>query len=521
MIHKNADGKYAVDKQLTFSDAVEESSSGMMISNAEGMIEYVNPSFARLTGYAPEELLGKNSSMLRHPDESAPVQYRSLLETLRHGGEWRKEIKLIRKSGELYWASETISAIRDAAGAITHLLTIQQDITNAKRVEEALRESEERFFQIADMGGEWLWEQDPEGRYIYSSSAVKAIVGYEPEEVVGRSFYELFTVEDQPPVSKENYVSDNREPFFGLINHFRHKDGRIIITESTDWPVVDADGRLIKWCGVDRDITERLQAEEGIRRAHVKLAVAKNEMKIAREVQDSLLPAIPLVMPGLRVRGKLVPAAQVGGDYFDYFRRWGNFVDVVIADVSGQTMGAALIMAGVRSTLKAEIRNAELGQVDSGPGEILHGLNELMYDDLSRANRFITMFHLNYNVESRLLRYAKAGHDCALLLRVGEQTCEELDAEGLFLGATKESAFEERHLQLAKGDRVLLYTDGVTEAQSQEGEIFGVSRLCELFSAHRLSTPETAIEHMVNALRDFCSGQLFKDNITLVLLETE
>ena len=96
------------------------------------------------------------------------------------GREWRGEIQDRKKNGELYWALETITPLRNTQGEITHYLAIQQDITEQKQDKEALAESEARFRQVAEMAGEWLWEQDPEGHYIYSSGAVQTSSGLRP-----------------------------------------------------------------------------------------------------------------------------------------------------------------------------------------------------------------------------------------------------------------------------------------------------------------------------------------------------
>jgi PAS domain S-box-containing protein len=144
--------------------------------------------------------------------------------------------------------------------------TWQAEIAGYKRVEEALRESEARFRQVAEMAGEWIWEQDPSGHYIYSSSAVKDILGYASEEILGKTYYELFTPEDREHWASEiPYVAGFKEPFFHLINHYIHKDGHEVFTESSGAPILDPQGKLIKWRGVDRDFTERKRFEDALR----------------------------------------------------------------------------------------------------------------------------------------------------------------------------------------------------------------------------------------------------------------
>ncbi|MGZ8931424.1 MAG: PP2C family protein-serine/threonine phosphatase, partial [Methylosarcina sp.] len=199
---------------------------------------------------------------------------------------------------------------------------------------------------------------------------------------------------------------------------------------------------------------------------------------------------------------------------------------IVIADVSGHSMGAALIMAETRSTLKAEAMRIVPIQNDSdklirrtSTADILRALNALLYDDLSRAELFITMFYMKYNPATRQLSYANAGHNCPLLLPAGETVCRELDAEGIIFGVTTEIEFEEKSIVLRQGDLVLLYTDGITEAQNREGEFFGIDRLAQLFAAQSQNPPQEIINKIVKDLQAFCTNSSFADDVSMVVLK--
>jgi sigma-B regulation protein RsbU (phosphoserine phosphatase) len=595
-----------------------------------GEIEYVNQFFTRLTGYARDELVGKTPRVL-HSSHTPPEQYQRLWETLRDGREWRGEIQNRKKSGELYWALETITPLRDAKGDVTRYLAIQQDVTEQKRAKEALAESEERFRQVAEMAGEWLWEQDPQGRYAYSSAAVRNILGFAPEDILGKTYLDLLTVEDHEHwMTAAPFASaGSQTPFHHLVNQYRHKDGHKVYTESTGAPIFDERGKLRKWRGVDHDITARKAFEDALRvrnraieAAHIGIVItdaqapdnpnifvnpalsritgysqeellgqnmrllqgpdtdpaaldqirramengasceivlknhrkdgasfwnelvispvydkvgklsnyiglqtdvterrraekSRHELEIAKNIQLSLLPRAPMNLPTLELAGFCAPASHVGGDYFDFFPM-ANAIDVVIADVSGHSVGAALIMVEVRSTLRAETRNVV--EAPGGPAVILHHLNDLLFDDLDKAELFITMFYLKYCPDSRVLKYANAGHNWALLLRPGEASCAPLDAEGLVLGVRRDVAFEERSVSLATGDKLLLYTDGITETQNVEGTFFGTDRLCELFAAYRELSPEATIEKLLAQVRAFRGDAPLHDDISMVVV---
>lgn len=502
----------AQEKLLWLSRALEQIPLAVVITDAEGTICYVNPRFTQLTGYPAEEVIGKNPRLLQSGKTQLAV-YQRLWQVVLSGKEWQGEIQNRHKNGELYWAREHITAIKNPESKITHFIAVQEDITERKQVEEALRKSEERFRQIAKMTGEWIWEQDASGRYTYSSAAVEEILGYAPEEIVGKHYYELFTPENRRHWAAQiPEIGVIKQRFFRIINHYRHKDGHEVVTESSGEPVFDEQGWLTGWRGVDRDITKRLEDEAMIRQTQVKLAVARNELKLARQIQESLLPASPLKLPAVHVAGYCLPAAQVGGDYFDYFQRRKQ-IDVVIADVSGHAVGSALFMVETRSALKTQLG------LERTVADTLALLNEALFEDLNRADHFITMFYLRYNTSTRQLSYANAGHNPPLLLRQGQADCVGLDAEGLIFGVKREVAFEEKTVLLEPGDIVFLYTDGLVEAESGKGEFFGSERLCKLLTRHRQATPQGLIDLVIAELHDFCGSAVFKDDVTMVVLK--
>ncbi|MFO1101299.1 MAG: PAS domain S-box protein [Methylocystis sp.] len=623
--------KRAEEQLLTFSAAIEQSPIAVMIANQHGEIEYVNSRFAALTGYRPHELIGQNPRMLQSK-QTVNDQYRRLWESISAGVEWRGQIQDRRKDGKLYWASEIITPLRDAAGAITHFLAIQQDITEQKRDKEALLESEQRFRQIADMAGEWLWEQDRDGRYTYSSGAVEDVLGMTPEEVVGKTYLDLFAKEPASGAVANSAPSliASRRPFHRVVNHYRHKNGGDVYTESTGAPVFDDDGRLVKWRGVDHDMTARKKYEDALRvrnRAiesvpigiaiwdaqapgvpnvyvnpalcritgfareellghsmhllrgpatdpaaldEIRNAIAhrkscqvtvkfyrkdgapfwdelfispvaneagrithfvsvhadisdrrrveesRHELEIARHIQLSLLPSAPLRTAHMEIAGICVPATHVGGDYFDYFENSG-VIDIAIADVSGHSVGAALIMTEVRSTLRAETRRST--NASCGPAELLRDLNELLHDDLFAADLFITMFYCRFLPQTRVLQYANAGQNPPLLLRADGAVCAQLDADGLVLGVMRGVDFKQGSIDLAPGDRLLFYTDGITETQNRQGEFFGVERLSASFMRHRGLAPGDLIKATLTDVRAFRGEPPATDDIAMVAAE--
>ena len=254
-------------------------------------------------------------------------------------------------------------------------------------------------------------------------------------------------------------------------------------------------------------------AQEKTRAAEVELAVARAHMDIAQQIQRSLLPQAPLSLAGMRVAGRCLPAAQVGGDYFGYFPRGQSGVDSFVGDVSGHGVGAALLMAEARMTFLAE----RLAEPDAA--QILVRLNELLHDDLDRAGHFITACCATFDAKSRVLKYANAGHPPALLLHATDARCTTLAGDGPLLGLARRAEFAEVSVEMRPGDIVVFYTDGVTETRNRSGDLFGRDRLGQAVLEHRSEDPEALVAGIFAALHRFAQGTPREDDVTVVVMK--
>jgi len=241
----------------------------------------------------------------------------------------------------------------------------------------------------------------------------------------------------------------------------------------------------------------------------------QKEMEIAKAIQLGLLPTRTPDIPGLQLAGLCVPAREVGGDYYDYLQRPDGILDLVVADVSGHSIGSALLMAETRTFIQA--RSQQL----TSTREIMSALNEFFYADLTRAELFITMSYLKFDPATRILSYSSAGHNPPILHRnrSGEQW--RLDAEGLILGIKRGIRFEQKQIQMMPGDLLVMFTDGITEADDPEGEFFGDRRLCEVVAGLSGKPPQQIIDEILHQARVFTRQNHFKDDISLVVLQLD
>ncbi|WP_224746957.1 SpoIIE family protein phosphatase [Pelovirga terrestris] len=239
----------------------------------------------------------------------------------------------------------------------------------------------------------------------------------------------------------------------------------------------------------------------------------EREMQIAKEIQMALLPASLPSLEDIQVAGLCVPAHQVGGDYYDFIIRKDGRYDVVIADVSGHNIGSALIMAETRTFIHSRVDGI------NNPAAMLQALNDYFLKDLDRSDLFVTMFYLQYNLDDHQLIYSNAGHNPPLLWRQKVQQIEPLDAEGLIFGIHKKINFEQKNTRLEPGDILLLYTDGIVEAEDSHQNLFGQERLEKLLSEEQQSTPQELIDQILTQVRLFTGYRHFNDDVTLLAMK--
>ena len=272
-------------------------------------------------------------------------------------------------------------------------------------------------------------------------------------------------------------------------------------------------GNTYIFSGFIHDISGRKAVEEQIRLAHVNLAIAQNEIRIAQQIQTTLSPSAPLQSEDFEIAGFCLPADKVGGDYYDYFFRKEAQLDIVIADVSGHSIGPALFMVEARSAIRAQTN------LLATPSETLDVLNNFLFDDLDKSDYFITLFYMQYNIHTQQLRFANAGHPPPLLFSQYEGKFKGLDAEGLILGIKRDVIFEEKATMLGKGDLILFYTDGLTEAENENNEFFGLERVKSVLLQNVHQSPEHIINSLIEAIQQFCLKTTFVDDITLMVLK--
>jgi serine phosphatase RsbU (regulator of sigma subunit) len=240
----------------------------------------------------------------------------------------------------------------------------------------------------------------------------------------------------------------------------------------------------------------------------------EQELRVARLIQQTLLPKEVPDLEGYKLAAYYQPAREVGGDFYDFLKLDDEHLGLVVGDVTDKGVPAAIVMATTRTMLRASAQ-----RLDS-PGEVLKRVNDVIVRDIP-PNMFITCLYAILNLESGLLRYANAGHDLPYRRRRSSEAggAEELRATGMPLGLLPGMSYEEKEIVLDRGDSVLFYSDGLVEAHDPHRQMFGFPRLQGLVGAHRSDGP-AMVNFLLSELARFTGEEWEQeDDITLVTLD--
>ena len=240
-------------------------------------------------------------------------------------------------------------------------------------------------------------------------------------------------------------------------------------------------------------------------------------LRLAGEVQKNLLPRRHLTIDGIAVAGRNLPSQAIGGDYFDYLQHdptCSDCLSVVVGDISGHGVDAALLMTSARGFLRTRV-----GQPGSAAA-IVTDMNRYLAADVQDSGRFMTLFFLAIDPRARAIRWVRAGHDPALVYLPSRDEFHDLKGDGLALGVDPGGTYAERIFpRLEPGQIMVIATDGIFEARDREGDMFGRERLQETVYASRTEPAHTIVDRVFQAVDRHAGGRAPEDDRTLVVVK--
>jgi sigma-B regulation protein RsbU (phosphoserine phosphatase) len=234
-------------------------------------------------------------------------------------------------------------------------------------------------------------------------------------------------------------------------------------------------------------------------------------MRLAYKIQTDLLPGEAPVIDGYDLAGRSIPAKTVGGDYFDFIPLEEHRLAVCLGDVVGKGMPAALLMANLQATLRAQAVDASTAE------HCIRRSNRLMFNSTD-VDKFVTLFYGILCSETHELRYCNAGHNYPIHVRANGDT-SRLTVGGLVLGALEDFDFREAAIPLEPDDVLVVFSDGISEATNENGDEFGEDHLAEIVRLHRGESAARIIESVMQAVREHTGDGQQSDDITIVVIK--
>ncbi len=517
---EDVSARHAAEQELRRSESrwrtyLKIASEILYAITPEGRYKFVSDAWTPKLGHPVAEVVGRPYTEFVHPEDISLLR-EFIAETLELGVNPRGiEYRVCHKDGTWIWHATTGSAYTDRDGRRA-FFGVGRDISIRRKAQEELKLAlarREELEQIVNRSPSvvvlWLAEENWPVQYV--SQSIRQF-GYQPEDFTSRrlSFRGITHPDDRERVGAEvdaHASTGDRE---------YSQEYRIVCADGSarwvdDHTVVrfDADGNVTHHEGLITDITLRKDAEDRER------ALRERDLRLAGEVQHQLRPHVFPDIGEVEIEALSQASLHIGGDYYDVLpvdeRRWG----FVIADVAGKGPAAALMMAACRATL----RLCAAGEPSAAA--VVRRVNRALHGDMPRG-MFISLFYGILDLDTSRFTYVRAGHEPAILLRAGGGTPELLSGGGLALGFDEGPVFdamlEETGVDLAHGDLLALYTDGITEAANATGEEFGRDRMVSALAGQEAVPLTRVVEKLNRYLRQFSALASRNDDRTLLLV---
>jgi PAS domain S-box-containing protein len=371
-----------------------------------------------------------------------------------------------------------------------------------------------------------IYFKDRASRITHANRAHASLMGFrDPAEEIGKSDFDFFPeAQARPKYEQEQNILRTGQPLLGV----EEPDAQGKWSLTTKMPLRDEHGQIIGTFGISRDITPLKQAQLEVAAAYEEIKILNHqlqeenlrmsaELDVSRRIQQMVLPSVEELraVEGLEIVGYMKPADEVGGDYYDVLKENG-MVHIGIGDVTGHGLESGVLMLMTQTAIRTLIEHGE-----TDPVVFLSTLNRILYKNLQRmkVDKTLTLAFINYqHGQVKLI----GQHEELLLVRKGGQV-ERVDTLnlGFPLGLEEQIAdfVAEATIALQPGDSVVLYTDGITEAENAEKHLYGIERLCEVVGQHWDRSAEAIKQAVIDDVTRYIGQQKVYDDLTLVVLK--
>lgn len=483
-----------------------------------GIIESFNRSAEHTFGYGGQSVIGKNVNLLmpepfRDQHDLAIRNYLETGDTKIIGAE--REVLGLRKDGTTFPMELSVSEVIVNNRRI--FTGIIRNITKRKQYENALRESEERYRYLVEKAEDIIYQTDETGHFTYFNPAAAKMTGFQEAELIGKNYLDLV----QP-----DYF-EAAERLYG--NQFEKK----IPTTYYEMPILSKDGKVI-WIGqhvkllqegdvfkgfhaVARDITQQKFAEKVLAEARAR------EVEIGSKIQRTLLlGSPPRGIAGLQIAALTIPSQSIDGDFYDFFTHSDQCMDLVLGDVMGKGVPAALLGAGASTQfLRSMTQLISNAKRLPEPEEIVQHVHNALVGEFVGLDVFVTLCYARFDLEKQSVSFVDCGHTKSIHYRPDTRKINFLEGENLPIGLKETEIYRQVETDFQPGDLFFFFSDGITEAQNPVGEFFDQDRLIACIRENGTLNSEALIETVRQTVVEFSASDTFFDDLTCAAVKIE
>ena len=475
---------------------------------------------------APNLFLAPHANI--HPDENKAFSM-AVAQALQDGGPETLAVdaRVHTGGGDWRWLRIRGTVVRNRDGKVYRIAGSMIDISRRKEAEAQLREDRFLLRQLIDHIPEHVYFKDLASRFVMANKGMAVWMGHnEASELIGKHDRDFFDEDHWKPAERDELrIIETGLPMTGKLEHETWHQGDETWVLTSKFPWRDRHGHIKGTFGVSSDVTNLVRAQREATiladQLRAKNEAYEEEVHLAREIQQALtgkgFPDIGNERSHTRFSARYIPISGLAGDFFEVIQVAEDRVGVLICDVMGHGVRSALIVAMLRGLLEKQRSQA------ADPGAFLHGLNDGLAAILERAGTtmFATAFYGLIDLSAATFSYACAGHPGPMIdgpggvRQIATERCQKGPGLGLFQG----SSYPTATLPLSAIHRIILFTDGVLEAENRQGEPFFENRLMEIITGNSGNSLEQLLDGILSSVLAFSETQHFDDDVCLLGIE--
>jgi len=381
---------------------------------------------------------------------------------------------------------------------------------------ELLAHERDLLQTLMDSIPDTIYFKDRESRFTRINKAQATVLGVrDGADAIGKTDFDFFDHASEAYADEQRIIQTGK-PLIDKQEKIRRADGEYRFVSTTKVPIKNREGAITGIVGITRDITERVKAEQELEelkgRLEQAMAGIQEELAMARQTQLSLLSSGFPEMPGIKAAASYLPCSTIGGDYYEVIKLDDHRLGVLMFDVVGHGVPAALVAIMAKMIFTENITKG------LPPREVMTLTNDKLFSHF-QGKRHVAAFFGILESDSGKFVFVKAGHPPAIVLRCGEKRTESLSADGIFIGLFAGSTYEEKEVTLAKNDRLVMFTDGLIEAFNASNQYFGMKKLEEQLLETMSFPVDVMVSALLNKQKTFRDNAPQQDDITLLVLQ--